>query len=145
MARPRPPIWIVLTAGAYLAYFSLLIYCHVTRPAGILETGRLTRADGILFGFRAVQLITLVFGIVLAFRRPKDPAAVPAAWLLATAGVFSVALPGEWATAWRALPAVAGAALWFPFLSTLVAGAILFYFAAQFTRDTRASSPTALA
>ena len=145
MARRRPPIWIVLAAAAYLAYFALLVYCHVTRPGGILETGDLTRSDAILFAFRAVQLITLVFGIVLALRRPDDPAAVPAAWLLATAGVFSVALPGEWAAVWRSLPLLAGAALWFPFLSTLVAGAILFYFAAQFTRDARASSPRALA
>ena len=145
MARARPSAWLVLAAAAYLAYFTLLVYCHLTRPAGIFDTGQLTRADAILFGFRGVQLVTLVFGIVLAFRRPHDDAARAAAWLLATAGVFSVTLPANWSDVWRALPAVPGALLWFPFISTLAAGAILFYFAAKFTRATRASSPAVLA
>ena len=165
MARPRPPVWILLAAAAFLGYFCLLIYTQVRRPEPVTPPAGVSRTaldafaltlplgepdfdlprDGVLYGLRGAQLITLIFGIVLAVRRPRDPAALAAAWLLASAGVFSVALPDGWASAWRELPAAAGALLWLPFVSALGAGAILFVFAAAFTRDPRATSPASLA
>jgi len=158
MARRRPPLWLVLSAAAYLAYFGLLIYCHLHRPAGVFSPPQASRVvidaqnltlplgeasidpsrDGVLLAIRTVQLITLGLAITVALRRPRDPVALSGAWLLATAGVFSIALPAGWATAWRMLPPVAGAFLWFPFLSTLAGGLILLLFAAQFTRHERA-------
>ena len=152
MARRRPPIWLLLAAAAYLAYFALLIYCHAHRPAGVAAGGgtraardayTLTlplaaatfepRRDVVLYGFRGVQLVTLVLAITVAFKRPRDPIALTGAWLLATAGVFSVALPAGWASGWRLLPAAVTWPMWLPFLSTLAAGGILFLFAALST------------
>ena len=171
MARPRPPVWLLLAAAAYLGYFGLLICCHIFRPdatsAGVLAAqngsvadrlaieaydltlplrstpGDVTR-DGVLFGVRFVQLVTLILGIAIAVRKPRDPVALLGAWLLATTGVFSVVLPSGWAWAWRAIPSIAGLAMWLPYWSSLGAGVIFFAFAAYFTKHPRAMSAAAL-
>lgn len=164
MARPRPSVWLVLAAAAYLAYFSLLIACHVFRPdawtaaeaaesaAGPMSVAALeafnlwlplqaasfdlTR-DGVMFSIRFVQLVTLVMAITVAFRRPNDPLALLGAWAMATAGVVSVVLPAGWAWAWRAIPAPLATPLWFPYVSSLAAGAVFFLFVAFFARHQR--------
>lgn len=165
MARQRTPVWIVLAAAIFLAYFALLIYVHVHRPgAGPAATAGLSRVerdardltlplgpasfdierDGVLYALRAVQLVTLGLAVLIAVRRPTNRAALFAAWLLAAAGVFSVALPAGWAAAWQSIPAVS-VPLWLPFISTTGTGAILFLFAAHFTNNRRALAPPALA
>lgn len=87
-----------------------------------------------LAAVRAAQALTLALGLVVAFRRPDDPAAGAAAWLLATAGGFSVVWPYRVASVWRSVPEPLGAALWIPHVSTLAAGAILCTFFALFPR-----------
>jgi eukaryotic-like serine/threonine-protein kinase len=78
---------------------------------------------------RIVQLVTLVLGLVVVFRKPKDAGARLGGWLLATCGVFSVVLPARIADVWRSLPAPLGAVLWLPFASTLaLAGLLLSFF-----------------
>jgi len=171
MARPRPPVWLLLAAAAYLAYFALLIVCHVFRPdawtaaeaaesaSGPMSTAALDafnvllplqaasfdlNRDGVLFSIRLVQLITLVMAVTVAFRRPKDPLALLGAWAMATAGVVSVVLPAGWAWAWRAIPAPLAVPLWFPFVTSLGAGAVFFLFVAFFTRRPRIIAPAAI-
>ncbi|MEX2270252.1 MAG: serine/threonine-protein kinase [Vicinamibacterales bacterium] len=167
MPRPRPPVWLFLAAAAYLAYFGLLIACHIFRPdawaaaeaaaAEAAQVGRPAmgweeleafklrlplaepsfdlRRDGVMFGLRFVQGISLLLALIVAFRKPKDPLALLGAWVMATAGVVSVVLPSGWATAMRSVPLAAGMALWFPFVSSLAAGALFFVFVAFFTRQ----------
>ena len=89
----------------------------VVTPAG-LDYWR--RREGIdLLVTRLVQFITLVLGLVVVFRRPFDAGARLGGWLLATFGVFCIALPYRIADVWRGLPLWAGAALWLPLASTL--------------------------
>jgi eukaryotic-like serine/threonine-protein kinase len=171
MARPRPPVWLFLAAAAYLAYFSLLLVCHVFRPdawtaadaaesaAGPMSSAALDAfnlllplqepsfdlsRDGVLFSIRLVQLITLMIAVAVAFRRPKEPLALLGAWAMATAGVVSVVLPAGWAAAWQAIPAPLAIPLWFPFVSSLAAGAVFFTFVAFFTRRPRVVPPAAI-
>lgn len=161
MARPRPPVWLILAAAAYVAYFSLIICCHLLRPdaaaaaeaaqaggapmsAQALDIFRLTlplqglapdlSRERVLFGLRLVQFVTLLLALVVAFRRPRDPLALIGAWLMATTGVVSVVLPSGWAWGWQSLPWLAGLVLWFPYVSSIGAGATFLIFAAYFTR-----------
>jgi tRNA A-37 threonylcarbamoyl transferase component Bud32 len=83
---------------------------------------------------RISQLITLVVGLIVAFKRPRDGVAVAGAWLLATVAVFSVDLPYGMATAWRALPAPIGWALWLPYLCSLAIAAVMWTFFAIFPK-----------
>ncbi len=83
---------------------------------------------------RFVQFLTLLCAIIVAFKRPGERVAMLGAWALATVGVFSVDLPFGMATTWRRLPAAIGAALWFPYMSSLAVSAIIFTFFAQFPR-----------
>ncbi len=85
-----------------------------------------------LMAVRAAQLVTLLFGILIAFKRPADHVARAGGWLLATLGVFCVVLPYRIAAVWRGLPAIAGAVLWIPFASSLAIAALLFTFFALF-------------
>lgn len=164
MARPRPQVWLFLAAAAYCAYFALVIICHVFRPdawtaaeaaeslrgpmtPAALEAFNLTLPlqlppvdlgrERVLFLIRLVQLITLILALTVAFRRPRDPLALLCAWVMATTAVVSVVLPAGWAGAWQALPLGMAVPLWFPFVSSLAAGAVFFAFVAFFTRRQR--------
>jgi eukaryotic-like serine/threonine-protein kinase len=88
----------------------------------------------------AAQLFTLVLALVISFKRPRDRVARLGAWLLASAGVFSVVLPYRVAAVWRALPLPVGALLWFPFVSSVVVPALLFTFFQVFPRERRRSA-----
>jgi tRNA A-37 threonylcarbamoyl transferase component Bud32 len=83
---------------------------------------------------RLTQLITLIVGLIVAFKRPRDGVALAGAWLLATVAVFSVDLPYGMANTWRALPAPIGWALWPPYLSTLAVAAVMWTFFAIFPK-----------
>ena len=103
-----------------------------------LESPRywLTRAGISLIVVRLLQLVTLVFGAVIAFRRRHDTAALVGAWLLAAAGVFCIVLPYRFAAVWRGLPLVPGLLLWGPYASSLVIAGLLFSFFQVFPRRT---------
>ncbi len=93
------------------------------------------RREGIdLLVTRLVQFITLVLGLVVVFRKPFDPGARLGGWLLATFGVFCIALPYRIADVWSGLPRWAGAALWIPLASTLTMPALLLSFFLSFPR-----------
>jgi hypothetical protein len=94
----------------------------------------LTTAGATLLCARSVQLATLGLALVVAFRRPSDRSARVGAWVLATLAVFSIVWPYQMAATWRALPTVAGLALWVPFVSSLAIAAVLFTFFATFPR-----------
>ncbi len=83
---------------------------------------------------RLVQFITLLLGLVVVFRRPFDPGARLGGWLLATFGVFCIALPYRIADVWGGLPLWAGAVLWLPLASTLAMPALLLSFFLSFPR-----------
>jgi hypothetical protein len=84
------------------------------------------RREGVdLLVTRLVQFITLVLGLVVAFRRPHDQGARRGGWLLATIGVFCMILPYRIADVWRSLPHWAGAVLWVPLASTVALPALL--------------------
>jgi hypothetical protein len=83
---------------------------------------------------RLVQLITLGLALVVAFRRPFDPAARTGAWTLATIAVYSITWEYQLAAHWRALPFLAGLFLWIPFVSSLAIAAVVFTFFATFPR-----------
>src|SRR5262249_23672848 len=85
-------------------------------------TGQATR----LLTLRVIMLVTLLFGVAIAWIRPRDSAALIGGLLLASAGVFSISLPNGIATVWRALPGFAGWTLWLPFLCANGIGAIAF-------------------
>jgi tRNA A-37 threonylcarbamoyl transferase component Bud32 len=81
----------------------------------------------------AFLLTCLILGLVVAFRRPYDPAARMGAWMLATAAV-AFGLPDGWAATWRHLPGLLGLFLWIPEISRLVPDAILLTFFTVFPR-----------
>jgi eukaryotic-like serine/threonine-protein kinase len=83
---------------------------------------------------RLVQLITLVLGLFVVFRRPFDAGARLGGWLLATFGVFCIALPYRLANVWASMPPAAGAVLWLPLASTLAMPALLLSFLLSFPR-----------
>ena len=105
------------------------------------ESGRYWRSrEGLsLLAVLAAQWFTLMFAFVIGLRRPCDPIARLGAWLLASAGVFSVVLPYRVAAVWRALPLPIGVALWVPFVSGLAVPALLFTFFQVFLRRRRPS------
>jgi len=85
---------------------------------------------------RAGQLVTLAFAVFVLFRRPHDPLARTAVWLLASWAVFSLALPYSIAAVWRDLPWPVGLVFWFPHISSLALPAILFTcFVAMFPKS----------
>lgn len=77
---------------------------------------------------RAVQLVSLALGLLVLFRRPGDADARIGAWLLGAVSVFCVVLPFRIAAVWRSLWAPIGFALWLPFASSLLVGALLLTF-----------------
>ncbi|MCJ7504036.1 MAG: protein kinase [Acidobacteriia bacterium] len=86
-----------------------------------------------VLGYSAFVLTCLILGLVVAFRRPYDPAARMGAWVLATAAV-AFGLPDGWAATWRHLPGLLGLLIWIPEISRLVPDAILFTFFTVFPR-----------
>jgi eukaryotic-like serine/threonine-protein kinase len=100
-----------------------------------------TREGAELLITRAVQLVTLLLGLVIVFRRPFDPVARLGAWLLCAIGVFCVVLPYRIADLWRHLPGPVGAMLWLPLASThLVAPLLLTFFMTFPTRRVRSAA-----
>ena len=87
-----------------------------------------------LLGARAVQLVTLLLAIFVAFKRPLDRSARMGSLVLATLGVYSIVWPSQIAATWRSLPLIFGASLWIPFTGSLAIAAILFSFFALFPR-----------
>jgi len=92
----------------------------------------LTPAGATLATARAVQCVTLLVALVVAFARPAVTVVRVGAWLLATISVYSFAWPYGLAAHWRALPDWAGLPLWLPFASSLAAAPILLTFFASF-------------
>jgi tRNA A-37 threonylcarbamoyl transferase component Bud32 len=88
---------------------------------------------------RLVQLVTLGLGLVVVFRRPSDPVARLAAWLLCAFGVVCIVMPFRVADVWRRLPLVAAAPLWLPFASTRAIPALLLSFFLVFPRRSLSS------
>jgi eukaryotic-like serine/threonine-protein kinase len=76
-------------------------------------------------------LTSLALGLLVAFRRPRDPKAMVGAWVLLTAAV-AFGFPGGWAAAWRHLPVFLSSFLWIPGVCRLVPDAILLSFFAVF-------------
>ena len=81
-----------------------------------------TRYGPELLVIRAIQFVTLLLALFVALKRPDDPIALVGATLLATIGVFSVTLPLQLASRWRALPPPVGWLLWLPFMSSAASG-----------------------
>jgi eukaryotic-like serine/threonine-protein kinase len=86
---------------------------------------------GTLAGLSLFLLTSLFLGLLVAFRRPRDPKAIMGAWVLLTAAV-AFGFPDGWAVAWRHLPVFLSSFLWIPGLSRLVPDAILLSFFAVF-------------
>ena len=63
--------------------------------------------------------MTLLLALFVALKRPNDPIALVGSALLATIGVFSLTLPFQVASRWRALPPPLGWLLWIPFISSV--------------------------
>jgi hypothetical protein len=95
-----------------------------------------------LVAFRLAQLITLGFGIVVAFKRASHPPALLGALLLASLATVSLALPMRLAAFWQMVPGPAAALLWMPFATSVAVGPLLFAFFAVFPR--RLMSPSSL-
>lgn len=102
--------------------------------AAVLDLGRAPwtrwlKGEGVgLAVARLVQAVSLCLGLLVALRRPRDPLARLGAWLLATIGVYAIALPVGIAAVWSGLPGLIGLPLWVPYTSTLMAPAILLAF-----------------
>ncbi len=94
----------------------------------------LSQEGWLLLAVRAVQLVSLILGFVIAAKRPFDPIARLGAWLLATVGVFCVVMPSRIGVVWRDLPVLLGALLWPPYFSGLAVAALLATFVAMFPR-----------
>jgi eukaryotic-like serine/threonine-protein kinase len=104
----------------------------VVKPAG-LDYWR--RREGIdLLATRLVQFVSLLIGLVVVFRKPFDIGARLGGWLLATFGVFCIALPYRIADVWSGLPFWAGAVLWVPLASWLTMPTLLLSFFLTFPR-----------
>ncbi|WP_157899729.1 protein kinase domain-containing protein [Luteitalea pratensis] len=96
-----------------------------------------------LIAFRGAEVIVLGLALLVAYRRSSQPSALLGAWLLASFGTLSVALPGRMFFFWQELPQPLEALLWVPFATSFATGPLLFAFFAVFPR--RALSPTNLA
>ena len=93
------------------------------------------RREGIdLLVTRLVQFASLLIGLLVVFRKPFDVGARLGGWLLATFGVFCIALPYRIADVWRSLPLAIGVPLWLPLASTLTMPALLLSFFLSFPR-----------
>lgn len=112
---------------------------------GRAPRARWTSREGIdLLVVRLVQLASIALGCLILMRRPDDRVARLGGWLLASVGVFCVVLPFRIAAIWRGLWWPLGAALWLPFVSSLLLGALLLSFFLLFPVR-RVRSPLAMA
>ena len=208
-----PPLWTLVVAASFFAYFALIVYCEVVRPtnpgftaetrdgavivdmvkpgtpaaeAGLTVGDRLiginglfivdsdswgavganyeidvpmpviverqglrlsltlrlphqpvdfwlTRAGATLVLIRLAELVTLLAGITVALRRPRDPEALAASWFLMTCAVFLIALPSRLAIVWRGLP-ILRELFWIAHASSITIGPILLTFVTLFPR-----------
>ncbi len=87
-----------------------------------------------LLAFRAAQAVTLIFALVVAFRRYAQPSALLGAVLLGSVATVSLALPTRFAALWDGVPPVFAALLWIPFATSVAVGPLLFVFFAVFPR-----------
>src|SRR5262245_12550851 len=99
-----------------------------------LAEWRSGQASPALAAFRAAQVITLAFAIVVAFKRYSQPSALLGAMLLGSVATVSLALPMRLAAFWHALPAVLAAFVWIPFATSAAVGPLLFAFFVVFPR-----------
>ncbi|HXW05477.1 MAG TPA: PDZ domain-containing protein [Vicinamibacterales bacterium] len=207
-----PPVWVLIVASSFCAYFVLLLYCEIVRPenagfscapgtlmvstvlpgspadrAGVRRGDRLVALNGLgmesadswaavganfqmgvpmpivverdgraivlqlrlermppaywrtqpgafLLIVRSALFLTLLAGLLIAWRRPRDPIALTAAWLLLTCAVFAIAMPLRIVTVWRELPVPVSLLLWIPYASSLNFAAVLLTFVAGFPR-----------
>jgi serine/threonine-protein kinase len=101
--------------------------------AGLREWRSAPPRPGLL-AFRAAQIVTLVFALVVAFRRWHHPPALLGALLLASMATVSLALPMRLMVFWDVLPSGFRYLLWLPFGSSVAVGPLLFAFFAAFPR-----------
>ena len=94
----------------------------------------LDRPGATLLLMRLAQLVCLVAGIVVAFRRPRDPGALAASWFLMTCAVFLIALPPRLVIIWREVPFPIRELFWIPHASSITIGPILLMFVTLFPR-----------
>jgi eukaryotic-like serine/threonine-protein kinase len=105
----------------------------VTLTTGVQAWRGATQMPGVL-AFRAAQVITLAFALLVAFKRAYQPSALLGALLLASLATVSLSLPMRLAVFWQALPGWVQPPLWLPFTTSAAGGALLFAFAAIFPR-----------
>src|SRR4029453_12866102 len=111
---------------------------HLSVVIGPARPGYLySQEELVLLGLRAMLLVTMGLGLLISWRRPRDPAALLAAGLLASSGVFSVGLPYRAAGIWGALPALVGVPMWLPFFAAAGIGAWAFAFFSMFPERRR--------
>jgi Protein kinase domain/PDZ domain len=94
----------------------------------------LDRPGATLLLMRLAQLVCLLAGIVVAFRRQRDTGALAASWLLMTCAVFLIALPPRLAIIWRELPIPIRELFWIAHASSITFGPILLTFVTLFPR-----------
>nr|MDQ3347488.1 PDZ domain-containing protein [Acidobacteriota bacterium] len=92
-----------------------------------------TQMPGVM-AFRAAQVGTLGFALLVAFKRTFQPSALLGALLLGSLATVSLSLPMRLAVFWHALPGWMQAPVWLPFTTSAAAGVLLFAFAAVFPR-----------
>ena len=77
------------------------------------------RLAGGYVSYSGLALTSFAIGLLVAFRRPGDPAAKIGAWFIATASV-AFGLPNGWAVVWRHAPVPLQAIFWVPTVSRFV-------------------------
>lgn len=121
----RPRHWEIDREGKRLG---LTVVAHGASLADTFST-----YFGLALSYNLFILTSTLLGLLIAFRRPRDPVALMGAWVLLTvAGTFG--FPDGWAATWRHLPAVLSAFLWIPEISRFVVDAILLSFFLIFPR-----------
>ena len=83
---------------------------------------------------RLVQLVSLLLGLLVVFRRPFDAAARLGGWTLASIGVLCITFPTGVFAVWGSLPLPVGLPLWLPFASSFALPALLLSFFLTFPR-----------
>lgn len=133
IAIGRPRTYVVDRLGAQVS----VVVTFARVPPAYFLTGEMLK----LLFVRLIMLVTLLFGLAIAWIRPRDPAALIGALLLASAGVFCITLPNTIAVVWRSLPWLLGVTLWVPFVCSAAIGGVAFAFFSTF--PTRAGRSTA--
>jgi tRNA A-37 threonylcarbamoyl transferase component Bud32 len=92
----------------------------------------LTRVGLTLLAVRTAELITLLAGVLIVWRRPRDPIALAASWFLLSCVAFAISMPNRYAIAWRGFPTPIRELLWIPYASGLTIGPVLLTFVTVF-------------